>query len=537
MDFNTLSNSDLYNNEELLAQYLKAYDSALDTSVGTAIRELVITPAALYYTATQTDINKTISNLSITNCTDPAMLSALLSNYNVTRKTGTAGTGYIAVFSSSSTDIIVPQRLTFTIGNNLIVLDGTYIGVPDMTALNVSDLTYYRQIQKYDSSTYYIVIPARTDNNLSEILSAGQLLSMSAVIPGLSRAEIASTFSGGSGTETDAEMKARVAEGITAKVPSGKAHIEALCKNVSSATVYDLSAAGMGDIEMLRGKENVYGVNPGGRVDIYTKTALYPSETVASVSATCIDPSTSTWKFMIPKTTAPGFYMISELSHSDYESVMDYLSGFQYLFSVDTSGETYVPDIADSYLYGRFTKFQTAEVTFQFPLITSPTLGQTTSFNVKLLYMPQIDTLQNYFSDPDIRNMAGDYLVKAPVPVFVGAELNIKYPDYMDTPDIEIIRNLVVSTINGTPMKRGYVTTADIAAAVKAYNSNLVTVMPIILTGLTVKPDGSFAFHRSVDTLSISQDTSQAITKNTVAFYSTPTMVSISLVRSNQYMA
>jgi hypothetical protein len=537
MDFTTLSNTDIYNNEELLAQYLKAYNPELDTSVGTAIRELIIIPAALYYTATQTDINNTISNLSIANCTDPVMLSALLSNYNVVRKTGTPGTGYIAVFSNSSTDIIVPQKLTFTVGSNILVLDGTYIGVPDLTTLNVSDLTYYRQIQQYDSSTWFIVIPATTAGNLTDVLSAGQSLTMSAVIPGLASAEIASTFSGGSSTETDAEMKARVAEGITAKVPSGKAHVEALCKNVTTATVYDVSVAGMGDVEMLRGKENSYGVNPGGRVDIYTKTALYPSETTASITATCIDPSTFTWKMMIPKVTAPGFYMISELTHSDYESVMDYLSGYIYNFSVDTSGETYVPDIADDYLYGRFTKFQTAEVTFQFPLITSPTLGQTTSFNVKLLYMPQIDTLQNYFSAPDVRNQAGDYLIKAPVPVFVGAELNIKYPDYMDAPDIEVIRNLVVTTINSTPMKRGYVTTADIAAAVKSYNASLVTVMPIILTGLVVKPDGSFSFQRSVDTLSITQDTSQSITKNTLAFYSTPTMVSISLIRSNQYMA
>lgn len=537
MDFNTLNNTDIYNNEELLAQYLKAYNPSLDTSVGTSLRELIIIPAALYYTATQTDINNTISNLSIANCTDSAMLSSLLSNYNVIRKTGTPGTGYIAVFSNSSTDIIVPQKLTFTVGSNTLVLDGTYIGVPDLTTLNVSDLTWYRQIQQYDSSTYFIVIPARTQDNLTDVLSAGQALTLVDVVPGISRAEVASTFSGGSATETDAEMKARVAEGITAKVPSGKAHIEALCKNVTSATVYDVSVAGMGDTEMLRGKENVYGVNPGGRVDIYTKTALYPSEATASITATCIDPVAKMWKMMIPKVTAPGFYMVSELSHPDYTSVMDYLSGFLYLFSVDTAGETYVPDIADNYLYGRFTKFQTAEVVFQFPQITDPVLGQTTSFNVKMLYMPQIDTLQNYFSDPDVRNRAGDYLIKAPVPAFVGAELNIKYPDYMSAPDIEVLRNLVVSTINSTPMKRGYVTTADIAAAIKAYNPALVTVMPIVLTGLVVKPDGSFSFQRSVDTLTIAQDATQSVTKNTIAFYSTPTMVSISLVRSNQYMA
>jgi hypothetical protein len=351
------------------------------------------------------------------------------------------------------------------------------------------------------------------------------------------RAEIASTFAGGSGTETDDQMKARVAEGITSKVPSGKAHIEALCKNIPSTIVYDVSVAGMGDVEMLRGKENVYGVNPGGRVDIYTKTALYPSETTASLTATCVNPATWTWKFNIPKTTAPGFYMISQLTHPDYADIMDYLSGFQYVFSVDTSGETYIPDIAANYTYGRFTKFQTAEVTFNFPVITTPSLGDSTSFDVKMLHMPQIDVLQDYFSAPDVRNHAGDYLVKAPVPVFIGAELNIKYPDYMETPDMEIIRNLVVETINNTPMKRGYITTADIAAVVKEYNPALVTMMPIILTGLVVKPDGSFSFQRSVDTLSITQDTAQGVTKNTIAFYSAPTMVSVSLVRSNQYMA
>jgi hypothetical protein len=127
MDFTALSNTDIYNNEELLAQYLKAYNPTLDTSVGTAIRELVIVPAALYYTNTQTDINTVITNLGIRNCNDTPTLVSLLSNYNVTRKTGTPGAGYIAVFSNSSTDIIVPQRLTFTVGSNTLYLSGTYM--------------------------------------------------------------------------------------------------------------------------------------------------------------------------------------------------------------------------------------------------------------------------------------------------------------------------------------------------------------------------------------------------------------------------
>jgi hypothetical protein len=537
MDFTNIDMTEEFSNEELIAQYLKTYNPNLDVSVGTPLRELVIIPAALYYTATNQDINNVMTNLGINTCTDSAMLEQLLGNYNVVRKTGTPGTGYIAVYSTSSTSIVVPQRIVFTAGSNSIVLDGTYIGVPDMAALNVSDLTNYRQIQRLDSTTYFIVIPARTAGVLTDVLAAGQTATMSETVPGITSAAIAATFVGGSGTETDEEMKARAAEGITAKVPSGKAHIEALCKNVTSATVYDLSVTGMGDVEMLRGKDNVYGVDPGGRVDIYLKTALFPQEISTTLTGTCIDPATKTWRILVTKTTAPGFYMVSEIKHASYTQILDYTANISYTYTIDTSGESYAPDFSGNPEYARFTKFQAAQITFVFDPITSPTLGQVESFQIKLYNLPQIDTLQNYFSDPETRNFAGDYLVKAAVPVFTGAELNIKYPDYVDTPDITSIQNAVVTAINATPMKRGYMTSADIAAAVKSYDPNLVVIMPIVLTGVVVKPDSTLGYIRSTDTLTITEDHSQAITKNTVAFFSSPSLVSVSLVRANQYMA
>jgi uncharacterized phage protein gp47/JayE len=533
MDLSNLDNEAVFANEELLASWLNSYDGHLDTTIGTAIRELVITPAARYYTAQQETVSTVISNLSITQGTDPAVVEAMLSNFNVTRKQGTVASGFLAVFTNVNNNLYIPATTSFSVGTDTLVLDQAYIGVA--TEDEMLDGVRYRMLRPYDDTTWYMTIPASTAAPTSNVIAVGQTVTMGQTVPGVTHVEIAATFTGGSPEETLDDMKNRAASGISAKVPSGKAHVEALFSDLASVNVQDVSVIGMGDAEMLRGRNNVYGVNPGGRVDVYARTADYPTSLELALTGTLIDITSSTWKILIPKTEAPGFYLVTKIAHDSVDGEMTYTGDLQYTFTSDISGETYTPDISDG-TQARYSKFQTVEITFDFSEVPGTAVGETTTFQITVLLLPAISVLQDYLSGYGIRNHAGDYLVKAPIPLFVGVEAMIKYADSRTAPDEEEIKAAIASEINKAPMRRGYLSVAEIARAVYGVDPNLVVVAPMVLSGFLYDPSGQQQFTRSTDTLEVPQNLDLGVSANNVAFFCSPSAVSLSLVKTNEYL-
>jgi len=534
MSLENLDTSTVFASEELLAEWLNSYDTNLDTSIGTAIRELVIKPAALYYTSTNQDINTVIDNLSISNGTDDDITEKLLSNYNVTRKTGSTAGGYIVIYTNNNTNLYIPSTTIFTVGSENLIISETYIGVANED--NILDSSRYRVLRQYNDDTWFITIPATTESSTSTVISPGQTVTADTTLEDVTKIETASTFEGGSAEETTAEMKARTAEGITAKVPSGKAHVEALFTSLTTVNVQDTSVIGMGDAEMLRGKDNVYGVNPGGRVDIYSRTANYPSNLELTLTGTLIDPDTNQWKVLISKTDAPAFYLINQISHDTITGVVTYTGDIEYTFSCDVSNETYIPDCSDG-TQARYTKYQTAEAIFTFENLTDYTaVGDTTTFTVDVLLLPSINTLQDFLASSEYRNPAGDYLVKASIPMFISVEAVIKYSDYRDIPDEESLKEAIADAVNAIPMKRGYVTTTELSHAILQTDVDVVVQAPMILSGFLYDPAGEQHYYRSLDTLTVTEDLEQGVSANTVAFFCTPTSVSLSLIRTNEYL-
>jgi hypothetical protein len=246
-----------------------------------------------------------------------------------------------------------------------------------------------------------------------------------------------------------------------------------------------------------------------------------------------VDPVNNKWRCVIPKTAAPGFYGISRITHST--GYRDYTNDIVMEFSTDVSGEDYIPDYTSSW-QTRFSKFQTVGIEFEFVLPESPTLGQTETMIFSLIGMPGIEAQQDAVSALDVRDLTGDFLVKAPSPVFVSVEMRVLYYDAADVPDTSAIADAVAKAINDTPMRRGYLTTADLVAAAYSVNTNMTILMPIVLTSVTIPPSGDTIYRRSVDTLYIPENATIGLTKNTAAFISSASMVSVTATRANQFL-
>lgn len=523
----SLDKTAVADNEDLLATLLRGYGSDADPAIGTAVRELAVNPAALYHTYTANVIDTAMNNLSLTTGTDEATAEAMLANFGVIRRQGTVAAGSIALITNVSS-VVVPQRITFAAGADMLVLAKTYIGVTDFAALNIVDDGSYRELRPYGDGRWYMIIPATTAAAPSGIISAGLALTASETIPGVDSISVAGTFSGGSTTETLEQMKARVPEAIAAKVPSGREHIVAMLENTTPPAL-DVSVIGMGDVEMTRWKSS-FGVNAGGRVDVYAKAAQYPGESIATLSATF----NSRWRMIIPKTAAPGWYVVTKIEHSSGSVVTPYDLAFT--FSADISGETYPPLFTAAY-QARFSKYQVAVMDFDFAPIATPTTGQTETFTVTFSAMPSIDVYQDMLASQDTSNPNGDYLVRAPIPVFVGVELIVRYNDVAEAPDATQIKNSVAAAVNSTPMRRGYVSGAEIASAVKALYPTIVVVAPVVITGVVIQPDGETIVVRSADTLKLPEKPEISMTRKTMAFMCAPTLVSVAMTGSDKYLA
>ena len=120
--------------------------------------------------------------------------------------------------------------------------------------------------------------------------------------------------------------------------------------------------------------------------------------------------------------------------------------------------------------------------------------------------------------------------------MFISVEAVIKYSDFRTTPDEETIKAAIAGAVNAVNMKRGYITTTELSHAILEVDPNLVVQAPMILSGFLYDTEGVQHYSRSLDTLTVEDDLTQAVSANTVAFFCTPTNVSLSLIRTNEYL-
>jgi len=109
--------------EELILAFVQEAFPTLDLSPGTALRDLVIRIYAHLETRIQEQIDNALissSLLEITNnpnTVDDTQVDRLLSNYNVTRSSGSTATGKLRLFLTTNDSTLIGVDTQFTINN------------------------------------------------------------------------------------------------------------------------------------------------------------------------------------------------------------------------------------------------------------------------------------------------------------------------------------------------------------------------------------------------------------------------------------
>ena len=517
-------------NEVLMAAILEA-DYNVDASLGTVERELVIRPNAAMAAYNDEKLSEfrqemTLSTAASNPDVSDEAVDALASNFRLVRKDGQVASGMLAIYTDQTGNVVIGSNTTFNVSGMVLAVSKVYIGyLSDAPAEDTADVVYRKMVKSFDG-TYVFTIPVQSAEPSGETISPRTAVVINPANSKVAQVLVASAITGGSTEESNEDLLARAATGVTAAVPSGKVHIDALLKrDLEDVTVYSTAVFGMGDPEVLRDRYNISGISMGGRVDIYARTSPLVSQLELIKTATLS--TDGRWTFQIAAQEAPGFYGVSSIIPGDNSGISPISEDIEYVFGMDTT-DPLMPDIQDP-VYSRFSSYQTATVSFPYE-VQGAVAGNTLDFNVSVAYMPSIDIIQAYLNQRDRANTAQDCLVKAPIASSVSVAARVTYPPGVTVVDVGILQQAVAQSINDLSVGQRYLTADEICLSINAVDEKLRVDFPVVMSSSTFLIDGSVKNLRS-DTghLDMYTDVDQGITERNTCFFCDAVNVEINL--------
>lgn len=525
-DFATIPDEDIQEYEALFISTYRELYPDYDWAHGSLLYEMVIRPAAIRAAADEGDIEALRNNMSlylasIQDEPDQELVLALASNFRVTTEEGIYGAGDLAVYVGQSVNVYIRAGTIFNAGGLTVTCEKTYAGVTDDSDYTDTDDTVYRQLTKVGSEWAFLV-PVRTVEYTDESVSQGVQVSTETRPAQVKRIETASSIGGGRSPDSTEEILEQAQTGMTAKVPSGNAHLEALLAKNTTVNVQSQASFGINDPECIRDRDNVFGISTGGRVDAWCRTAVQPSSRTVTISATRTT-STALWQMFIQAAVGLGFYRITSIKHADSASIISGESdlivayghsgveGGPHVFSADTA---------------RYSVYQTANVQFAFNEITDTD----TEFEVTLEAMPGLESLQDYLNRRDVRNEAHDVLVRAPNPASVSITMIVERPTGDTLTTAADLQAVVANAVNATDIGIDGLDASLLVNAVEGHDPALHVAFPISMQADFQQPDGSTKTVRSLNgRVEVPESDSSWVTERNTMYYCVADTVKVEL--------
>lgn len=522
--------------QDLLAQRVVEYSPEADLRRG-VIHDVVLHLGAILASADLDLVDRVRRSMSLkTINADPTLadddlVDAVLANYFITRQTGAPARGSVVVVIDALTPITIPVGMRF-------IADGrSYAAIQAFTARTnaanvVTDADRVLRPLGDGTFAFAIDLTAVEDGAAGQVRRGTKFLPET-VLPHFVRSYADQDFTGGLDTETNAELMARLDEGVASRSSVNRTTTESLLRNQEAFANYlHLSVLGCGDPEQQR-YHSLFPVAFGGRVDIYVQTRTLPQTTTLVRKATLVERRTEggVWQLSLDRQQAPGFYDITQIVLPDADGD----SGYEILEDVRgfdlTDDATFVPDLQTT-AEAAYSRYQTATIRF---LDTDTALDNLTvgtsqqDYQVAVRAMPQIKELQDFLASPAARHRGLDVLVRAPVPCFLSLTVTVYRPSGTAAPDTDAIRNALADFVN----RLGF--TGRLAAAQLAHVAHQLltggqTLSAIEMFGRIRRPDGSFRHLRSLELLSIPDEASRMVSARNCLFFLDPNDIGIDVV-------
>jgi hypothetical protein len=537
----SLTASDVQDAAEQLGAMLEEYAPEVDARRG-ALGALLVRLTAVLAVKRETEFDRLQRSQSFSyvladpTLADDDIVDAAASNFRRERLLGGNATGQVTIVVDRLQTVVVAAGTQFTASGRTFTTDTAYAArTSDATVQSTSD----RVLTPLPDGRYaFTITVVDTETGTAGQLRKDTLLSVDPVPLSFVKAFAAEDFTGGTDTETNAELLNRLITGVTSQTMSDRPSMRAALFAVPEfSRCVASSIVGFGMAEMLRDRHSLWPGSTGGRVDWYVRTQPSVQNVLTTKTATLIsldDTGYGVWQIEFDRDEAAGVFDVRKIVASGSDTTDS--SSFEIVEDIRGTDLTAIsgcllPDITDS-LEAVYSRFQTIVVRF----IDSDTpagslaLGTTADYDCVLRTMPLIADISDHFTTISRLHAAGDLLVKAPVPCFLTISMTVQLRPDQESPDTDAIKTDIVAMINSNYSFTGRLPVSAITEIVHNYLPVLAGISAIDIFGEIRQPNGTtYRFHSS-ELLVVPERTEVMSSGRTVAFFAATDSITIDVV-------
>lgn len=533
LQINKLDELDTARVQELLStfsQLMRERHPEVELSRG-VFHDLVLYFNSVLNAAVQENISRVLQSNSLLSITqnpelaDSALVDKVLSNYNITRASGSAAVGEAIVIVRQAVPTQINSSIKMTANGVVFFPARTFTGIPPgQTATAAGD----RVMVAVGDGTFAFTVTVYAIN----VGAAGNIPRGTKLTPDIAPNNVAAVtaavdFTKGIDPPTNTEYIAKLGDGLAAKTIGGRRSFTSFIRaQPDFQNILHMSVVGFGDAEQKRDQHGLFPVSGGGRVDIYAQTNAIAQRVDHLLKATYIKPVTpgdltggTIWEITLKKDTAPGFYDITRIAKiNDNEN-----TGYEITMRTrgyNIAGSDYAPDI-QTLEESEFTRYKT--LTLQFIDVdtqyTGLIAGQSTAvYSVTTLGLPLISQLQDFIAGQDVRCRTADVLVKAAVPCFTSISFKIRRAANDANPDFSAIKKAIVSAIAKIGFA-GQLSASVVSSAAHQYLVGQQSISDMDIFGRILRPDGELVYLRDAARIVVPDDTENTVSAKTVIFF------------------
>lgn len=542
----SLTDDQLQSESQLLVDMIRTNYPKLDLRRGTVLRDLLIDAdaavGALF--AAQADEQRQSSSLKVLSDrsqageeVDQDDVNAIMSNFNMASVSGTKARGYVRIIVSSDSDHTILAGVRFT------TVDGIAFDVTTDTTATMNPVGGTSgQVKQYATGTgtfWYLVPVEAVENGSNGNIEQGLALESTTPLADFVSASAYTTFSGGSDLEDLDKTVDRIKESLSVRSLTTGTAVEAQLRDRyddTENTIVAVSVCGYGNRAQLRDKHNLFGTAVGGRADVYVRnfTDLPIADNTAvfgQLESYDEESGTGTFSLTISHETVPGIISVYSVTDPVSSAISSYLFEAKYKGSLD--GVWHDFQITDDDVHELAnTVWRDVTITVKgAPVTEEDQENGGKMFRVVLVALPVAKSIQDYFDDGLVRNVAADYVVRGPMVVNVSVRAVVRYK-YSTGFDKDRAVTEICSYVNNTGFV-GRLTRSEIsslliglgAASVDLYDENEM------LYGYVYDAKG-VKHELSGDALDVDliEDTEGMLTSDTAVFVVEPRNVQITTV-------
>lgn len=530
-DLTTLDTATVQNRLATLRTQLLEANPTLSLRRG-VLHDLLLYYEAVLATKTETEWQRYLSARSLLDiAADPTLadadiVNAALSNWGVTRQQGTAATGVVTIVLSAANNVTIGAGQPFTAAGQTFTADSSFTAKTESALINgVTDRLLSRLS---DGNWAFTITVTAADAGAAGTVVKNTLVVPSSLPTGYVTSYATDDFTGGTDTETNAELLNRLQQGAALKAPGNRVGMAAMLRQQPAfARVPCQSVIGCGDAEMLRDQHTVWPGGLGGVVDWYVRTQDRVELTTVSKTATLLSVGAGggTWQVELARDEVPGFYEVASIvlpTGSNETGTFAITSDTRGYDLTEDTALGFIPDIASA-TEAAYTRYQTAVVRFVDTVTDHSALsaGATANYYVTVRRLPLVAELQDFVSGYDYRSAAADTLVKAAIPCFTRIEFVIAKKRTQADPDLNAIRAAVASVVNSTDFT-GRLYVGRIQDAIHGLLSDGMSVGAVDMFGRIRQPDGTLTYLRSESVLEVQDLDGTMVSPRTVQFFCSP---------------